>query len=76
MLLTPAGSVRLALEGLQYTGLRSGSPFTRKVYCGTAGMPLPAAGSTQHSITIAESFTLKQTLAFCLDTHMPMLLGD
>ena len=32
----------LVLEGLQYTGFRSGSPFTRKVYCGTAGALFPA----------------------------------
>ena len=44
-MLTPAGSSVLVLEGLQYTGFRSGSPLTRKVYCGTAGTLLAAGQS-------------------------------
>lgn len=41
-MLTPAGSSVLVFEGLQYTGFRSGSPLTMKVYCGTAGTLLAA----------------------------------
>ena len=43
---TVTGSAVLLLEGLQYTGLRSGSPDTKNVYAGTAGIPFPASPSS------------------------------
>ena len=43
---TVTGSATLLLEGLQYTGLRSGSPDTRNVYAGTAETPFPASPSS------------------------------
>ncbi len=63
----------LVLEGLQYTGFRSGSPLTRKVYCGTAGTLFPAqhtklsgqAGAYRLEGARARGATLERSKAPC-----------
>ena len=62
----------LLLEGLQYTGFRSGSPDTRNVYAGTAGTPFPASPS---SLQGARGQPLRCHSGFCI-LNRPMHLPD
>ena len=76
---TVTGSAVLLLEGLQYTGLRSGSPDTKNVYAGTAGTPFPASpsgiqeakGHLLHCLSVSQNF--RRHVSLPDTTHNPRL---